>query len=345
TAYENRLRIYSQPSKVFRYFATIKMRNKAGRWEVFMTPSDFLRSILPGIPQPENLGLDKYRVLDEKGAEKWESKMKRDSIFLKLETKGLLTFSDYVLLTILLSIPQRHIEIGFKLFDLNDDGTLSIHDLESLLLAITQGEASAMNTHLKNTLFGPKLNKHLSLAQFLEFFQELTEEILNLEYEMLLKDRSVISELDFSKLVLSHKSSPTERHLALKRVKKKYGQQMQGITKAEFIDFFRLVKELDSVDMALSYHYLAGADISRQTLRHIAEIVAGVTLTEHMMDVIFTIFDADRNGVLGRREFIKALRTQRTRTHSVRNHFRFTSALNVVCKCAWRTLPVRNSKK
>ncbi|KAH8313247.1 hypothetical protein KR067_003042, partial [Drosophila pandora] len=344
TAYENRLRHYSQPSKVFRYFATIKMRNKAGRWEVFMTPSDFLRSIIPGIPQPEKLGLDKYRILDEKGATKWESEMQQDSIFLKLETNGLLTFSDYVLLTILLSIPQRHIEIGFKLFDLNGDGTLSIHDLESLLLAISQGEASAMNTHLKNTLFGPKLNKKLTLAQFLEFFHELNDEVLNLEYDMILKDRyqstnrSVISELDFAKLVLSFKSSRSERHQALKRVREKYGQKMQGITKAEFIDFFRLVKELDSVDMALSFHYLAGADISSKTLRHIAEVVAGVTLTEHLVEVIFTIFDADRDGVLRRMEFIKALRIRRRRSHTVSHHFRLTSALNAVCKCAWRTL-------
>ncbi|XP_032305355.1 calcium uptake protein 1, mitochondrial isoform X2 [Drosophila ananassae] len=88
TAYENRLRHYSQPSKVFRYFATIKMRNKSGRWEVFMTPSDFLRSIIPGIPQPEKLGLDKYRILDEKAATKWESEMLQDSIFLKLGTKA-----------------------------------------------------------------------------------------------------------------------------------------------------------------------------------------------------------------------------------------------------------------
>lgn len=157
--------------------------------------------------------------------------------------------------------------------------------------------------------------------------------------------RSVISELDFAKLVLSHKFLPTQRHQALKRVKEKYGQKMQGITKAEFIDFFRLVKELDSVDMALSFHYLAGADISSQTLRHIAEVVAGVTLTEHLVEVIFTIFDADHDGVLRRREFIKALRIRRRRSHTVSHHFRLTSALNAMCKCAWRTLPVRNSKR
>lgn len=52
--YENRIRAFSTPDKIFRYFATLKVHNKeTGDWEVFMTPEDFVRSITPGIRQPE----------------------------------------------------------------------------------------------------------------------------------------------------------------------------------------------------------------------------------------------------------------------------------------------------
>ena len=36
---------------------------KLGHQEVMMSPQDFLRSITPGIPQPEELGLDNYMTI------------------------------------------------------------------------------------------------------------------------------------------------------------------------------------------------------------------------------------------------------------------------------------------
>lgn len=50
--YEDRIRAYSTPDKIFRYFATLKV-NQDGDWEVYMTPEDFVRSITPGVKQPE----------------------------------------------------------------------------------------------------------------------------------------------------------------------------------------------------------------------------------------------------------------------------------------------------
>ena len=51
--YENRVRQYSTPDKIFRYFATLKVHGDHGDHEIFMTPDDFLRCITPGIKQPE----------------------------------------------------------------------------------------------------------------------------------------------------------------------------------------------------------------------------------------------------------------------------------------------------
>jgi len=54
--YENRIRQYSTPDKIFRYFATYQVIDKKGDAHIMMTPDDFLRSITPGIKQPEKLG-------------------------------------------------------------------------------------------------------------------------------------------------------------------------------------------------------------------------------------------------------------------------------------------------
>ncbi|PFX33551.1 Calcium uptake protein 1, mitochondrial [Stylophora pistillata] len=58
--YENRIRQYSTPDKVFRYFATLKVVHIGGDNEVFMTPEDFVRSLTPGKIQPAGLGLDEH---------------------------------------------------------------------------------------------------------------------------------------------------------------------------------------------------------------------------------------------------------------------------------------------
>lgn len=56
--YENRIRQYSTPDKVFRYFATIQVPHHHGdSYEPFMTPVDFLTSMTPGIKQPEGRNL------------------------------------------------------------------------------------------------------------------------------------------------------------------------------------------------------------------------------------------------------------------------------------------------
>lgn len=52
--YENRMRAYSTPDKIFRYFATIKM-TYGDNAEVYMTPDDFLRAITPGMKQPDGI--------------------------------------------------------------------------------------------------------------------------------------------------------------------------------------------------------------------------------------------------------------------------------------------------
>lgn len=50
--YENRIRDYSTPDKIFRYFATLKVSQHGGS-EILMTPDDFVRSITPNVKQPD----------------------------------------------------------------------------------------------------------------------------------------------------------------------------------------------------------------------------------------------------------------------------------------------------
>ncbi|XP_070346011.1 calcium uptake protein 1, mitochondrial isoform X3 [Equus asinus] len=135
--YENRIRAYSTPDKIFRYFATLKVINEPGESEVFMTPQDFVRSITPNEKQPEHLGLDQYIVKRFDGKDFWqkiaqerEKFADEGSIFYTLGECGLISFSDYIFLTTVLSTPQRNFEIAFKMFDLNGDGEVDMDEFE-----------------------------------------------------------------------------------------------------------------------------------------------------------------------------------------------------------------------
>jgi len=65
---------------------------------------------------------------------------------------------------------------------------VTIEDMETILMAITQGEASVMNSHLKKYLFGSRLSRTMGVNDFLEFLQELHTEIHTQQFENLLKD-------------------------------------------------------------------------------------------------------------------------------------------------------------
>ena len=62
-AYEDRIRAYSTPDKIFRYFATLKVIEENGSKNIYMTPEDFVRSITPGMIQPQEYGLDLFRTV------------------------------------------------------------------------------------------------------------------------------------------------------------------------------------------------------------------------------------------------------------------------------------------
>lgn len=60
--YENRIRAYSTPDKLFRYFATVKVTSLEGI-EIYMTPDDFLRAITPDMQQPDGRAFQNFRCI------------------------------------------------------------------------------------------------------------------------------------------------------------------------------------------------------------------------------------------------------------------------------------------
>lgn len=359
--YENRIRAYSTPDKIFRYFATLKVIGEHGDAEVYMTPQDFIRSITPNEKQPESLGLDQFVVKRFDGKDFWqkiaqerEKFADEDSIFYTLGECGLISFSDYIFLTTVLSTPQRNFEIAFKMFDLNGDGEVDLEEFEQVQSIIrsqtsmgmrhrdrsttgntlkTGGCSSALTTYF----FGEDLKGKLTIGSFLEFQRKLQHDVLKLEFDRNDPVNGRITERQFGGMLLAYSGVQSRKLKLMQKGLKKMFKDAQGITFEEVENFFTFLKNVNDVDTALSFYHMAGASIDKVTMKQVARTVAKVELSDHVCDVVFALFDCDGNGELSNKEFIAIMKQRLMRGLEKPKDMGFTRLVRAMWKCAQDT--------
>ncbi|XP_055333532.1 calcium uptake protein 1, mitochondrial-like [Paramacrobiotus metropolitanus] len=353
TEYENRIRAYSTPDKVFRLFATLKIKDPdADGYGIYMTPDDFVRAITPGVRQPEGLGLDQFRLFDPT-KDKIESNIPEDSIFHKLGERGLISFSDYLFLMTILAISARHIEIAFKIFDVNGDGTVDADEFEEILnvlrsqtsVGIRHREAKLMggsyggtkfvDSGLKTFFFGKSGTGKLKVQDFLAFQAKMKDEVLRMEFERMEPKSGKISERTFAKMLLTYAGiSEQKQKRMLKRVKERFqGEASEGIGFEQVHGFSQVFRHLNDIDTALGLYHVAGGSIDHSTLKRVVKTVAKTELDDHVIDVVFTLFDDNEDGRLSQREFISIMKTRQMRGMERPKDMGVTRLLGAVWKC------------
>lgn len=347
--YENQLRSYSTHKKIFCYFATIKVRSDAGKWIVYMTPKDFVRSMSPSWMQPEGLGLNNFFKMHKDSMQKLVIRgVSRDSIFYKLRPDGMLTYSDFLYLLQLVVLSERYFEMGFQLLDSEGKQMLDKNDMSFLLFGASDGRMK-IKTSAKRYLFGPDLDQKLSLDSLLRFKRQLFHDIIQIEFntlkrkprktqgEMTDQSASRISELRFANLLLAYARIPGHRKKEiLQRTYARYKDNRRGVTLEEFMSFFKFIQHLPVIQTALSYHILAGAGVSRRTFKHVSDVVVGVPLSAHIIDIIFTVFVDEQTGFLNCTDFIDMARQRISRC--TRKSFKLARAFKHIYRCAEKTL-------
>ncbi|XP_049767813.1 calcium uptake protein 1 homolog, mitochondrial isoform X6 [Schistocerca cancellata] len=287
---------------------------------------------------------------------KLELALDEDSIFYKLGSAGLITFSDYIFLLTVLSTSRRHFEIAFRMFDLNGDGDVDSEEFEKVATLIRQQTSigsrhrdhantgntfKGVNSALTTYFFGPNHDQKLTIEKFLEFQQQLQREILSLEFLRKGPDENGnISEADFTELLLAYAGYPQKKKTRmLKRVKKAFKENAKGISKDDYLKFFHFLNNINDVDTALTFYHIAGASIDQATLKHVAKTVAHVDLSDHVIDVVFTIFDENLDGQLSNREFVSVMKNRLLRGLEKPKDTGFVKLIQSVTKCARETKP------
>lgn len=320
TRYENKLRQYSTPDKVFRYFATKEVDG-----EVYMTLDDFIRSVIPGEMQPKGLGLDQFESISaedfEKSLQKYNPSASK-SFFKDVGSAGLISFSEYIFFLTILSTPERRFEIAFKMFDLDGSGTVDLDEFLQVQSVIrkhfgvrgkksTEKSENPKKSALLIYLFGKDGKKLLTFNNFNAFTKDLQSEIYKLEFESYAKKSGYLTEVAFAELLLSYADLKNEKDSFMARAKARENQQ--NITFNQFQAFNNFLKNIEDVETALAMYTAAGASITKEDFKRAAKAVANVNLDNHLVDTVFNLFDKDGDGKLSNREFVAVMKKRASR--------------------------------
>ncbi|XP_077896751.1 calcium uptake protein 1, mitochondrial isoform X2 [Ictidomys tridecemlineatus] len=301
--YENRIRAYSTPDKIFRYFATLKVINEPGEVEVFMTPQDFVRSITPNEKQPEppqrNFEIA-FKMFDLNG-------------------DGEVDMEEFEQVQ---SIIRSQTSMGMRHRDRPTTGN-----------TLKSGLCSALTTYF----FGADLKGKLTIKNFLEFQRKLQHDVLKLEFERHDPVDGRITERQFGGMLLAYSGVQSKKLTAMQKQLKKHFKEGKGLTFQEVENFFTFLKNINDVDTALSFYHMAGASLDKVTMQQVARTVAKVELSDHVCDVVFALFDCDGNGELSNKEFVSIMKQRLMRGLEKPKDMGFTRLMQAMWKCAQET--------
>ncbi|XP_064552996.1 calcium uptake protein 3, mitochondrial isoform X5 [Drosophila montana] len=332
--------------------------------QLYMTPQDFLESVVEQEPRPRL----KRRVLSCEEVEKYKDNtpaVKKGSsrLFRNLRDKGIVSYTEYLFLLSILTKPKSGFRIAFNMFDTDGNQRVdkaeflviisilagaykSLQDVDPKTKAIMErifsgawnekhGDQASENpdessdtphernlvddaeglqrrhvvsTTLQLHLFGKRGTGVINYDNFYRFMDNLQTEVLELEFNEFSKGQSFITELDFAKILLRYTYLATDEYdVFLERLLHRVKDE-QGISFNDFRDFCHFLNNLDDFTIAMRMYTLADRSISKDEFARAAKICTGYCLSQHIIDTVFAIFDADGDGMLHYKEFIAIMK-------------------------------------
>lgn len=311
--------------------------------QIFMTPGDFLASVLERNPRPcirrKILTHDELAYFHRHVPPVGQN---TTMLFRKLSDSGILSFADYLFLLSVLTRPESGFRIVFDMFD--TDGNQRIDHSEfiviqkilgrtlkersddedtiktlSRLTSKTDRQISANEytearkdivTTLQVHFFGIHGNGTLRYAEFYNFMKHLQQEVLQIEFGRYSRGRNFISDEEFAHLLLSYMNlKPQQYDQYLQRIHN-IGVSRHSVTYEEFESFCQVLHNLDDFVVAMRFFYSVKKAISKDEFTQAVRICSGKKVDAHLIDLVFALFDEDCDGYVSLNEFLVMMKNK-----------------------------------
>ncbi|XP_062541811.1 calcium uptake protein 3, mitochondrial-like [Armigeres subalbatus] len=310
--------------------------------QIYMTPGDFLASLLERNPKP---CLRRRLLTNDELAyfHKIVPAVEKNTsmLFRKLSDSGILSFADYLFLLSILTRPESGFRIAFDMFDM--DGNQRIdhdefvairqilgrtlndrkadEDTRKTLTRLTSkadcpkrpNEGFEVEKSIASTLqihfFGVERTGTLQYSDFSRFMKNLQQEVLQIEFGRYSRGRNYISDDEFAHLLLSYTNlRPLQYGKYLQRIQSLSGRHT--VTYEEFQAFCQVLHNLEDFVTAMRFFYSVKTAISKDEFAQAVRICSGLKVDAHIIDLVFALFDEDCNGFISFNEFLLIIKNK-----------------------------------
>ncbi|QQP35085.1 Uncharacterized protein FKW44_023208, partial [Caligus rogercresseyi] len=274
----------------FLEFASVEVNG-----EQFMTPADFIESMVKNRPSLKIIP-KAYSLADVKEINASLPSIRDEKVFSSMGDEGLFSFEDYLFLFSLLTKSQSSFHSAFKLLDTNENKEIEMGEFRSFCQMTTKRRLARdrIRSSLSVLFFGEDGGSKLSWKDFTLFLRNFQREILSAEFSQYLpRHSSTISEKNFAKIILRHSDFTNEVYDEyMTRIELRlHPIQRRGISFSDFETFVRLLNHIDDLCIAVRMINFAGIPMDKKEFSRAVNV-------EHMVDVIFLIFDVEGDSLL-----------------------------------------------
>ncbi|CBM41197.1 EF-hand domain-containing protein [Caenorhabditis elegans] len=272
---------------------------------IYMSPMDFIDSLTLDAPRERVY----RRVLKEKDIQRILKKTPPfrsggKHFFRTMDQSGIISYSEYIFLLTLLTKSKAAFRIAFLMFDEDDNGNI---DRDEFMLK-SEEEVRKQDTTLLLHLFGLRGNATLSFDEFQQFYENLQEELMEIEFYEFARGKTAISPVDFARLILRYSIvNFDDYHKYLQRVQEKSDDDEPGISLSQWATFSRFLNNLAEFQSAVRLYVNSNVPVSEPEFARAVGCTIGKELDPVVVSMIFRIFDENNDGTLSYPEFLAVM--------------------------------------
>merc|ERR1712037_638128 len=316
----DRVRQYATADNVFDHFATYQLVNDIGRKTTLMSTRNFYNAMTPGSSLSEEMmfGKSAYKQIttSELNSNFIVSMNKLpvngSNLLNAINEHGLLSYTDFHFLLLLMSTPTRYLDIIFHGFDISADGSVEAKEFIHVLARIANVKTDpdelmerGKTSGLVRYLFGDDLSGSLTKEHFVKLQSDLIDDVLEMEFTRYAEDTNHnISETDFCRhLLYSSSISQKKKEKMIKMVADRFNGKSEGISFENFKTFYNVLFGGADLERAMFFLDNKNNGVNREEFREVANWVVGAEVDRHVIEVVYTLLDEDGDENLSTKEF------------------------------------------